>query len=247
MNSSFLPEDYLARKLARRSNIVCISLCAIVLGVICFTFFIKVQQKAVAAEANQKADAEVEDKARQIDQIALLEKQTEEQKKKAAITSQLLDPVKKSNVLAELINHMPPDLSLLSMDLKTETPRNHRAPVSALQRKGAEATAPKNPVVRRDVKLEIVGLAATDVLVAQYIKALKSHPLFATAGLITTGEKKIDSLLLREFKLAVQLNPDVTMADLTPTRKRRGMGGSPAGETVTLTPDAVTAVPVPLN
>ena len=250
MNSSFLPEDYLARKLARRSNIVCISLCAVVLCFICFAFFVKVQQKNVAVDKNQQADAEVEAKARQIDQIAQLEKQTDEQKKKAAITSQLLDPVKKSNLLAELINTMPVDLSLTDMDLKTETPKNHRAPSTSMSRRRADAAPPANTVVKQDVNLEIVGLAATDVLVSEYIGALQTHPLFATATLVTTGEKKIDDVVLRQFKLKVQVDPHLTMADLTPTRKKRGMGGSSLDEPMLLTPDAaqsVSAADLPLD
>ena len=247
MNSSFLPEDYLARKLARRSNIVCISLFVLALAVISIMFFIKVQQMNVAMSKNQDVNAEVEDKARQIDQIAKLEQQTQEQKQKAAITSTLVDPVKKSNILAELINHMPVRLSLVQLDLETKSGKSPKPARSTLARKQAEAREAKAPpkVVPREVQMELIGLAPTDVEVGDYIRSLDDHPLFEEVKLLTLEEDLIeDELTMRRFKLELQLSAEITMAELEPTRKTRSIESGRQDQGLTITPDGLTAAPI---
>lgn len=249
MNSSFLPEDYLARRLARRSNIVCVALFVVALAALAFVIFMASQQRSQARVVNQELNRQVEEKARQIDQLAELEKKTKEQKHKASLTSSLMDRIKKSNVMAELINHMPPALSLTTLEFETKKPRANARPRTRLSaaRRQAEAEAKTQPEILPDeVKLKLVGLAPTDVDVSDYMHALSNHDLFEAIHLVKSGEKQIDDVQMRQFEITLQLNPVVGMDTLEPTRKTRGIDADP-GQGVQITPDGIAAAPVVLD
>ena len=243
MNASFLPEDYLARKLARRSNIVCITLFAVVLTGVMGAYFVKYRQKIVAERENRAIVLEVEENARKIDQISQLEKRREDMMLKAEITSRLVDPVKKSNVLAELINHMPAELSLTELELETEAIKKTQRSSSAIQDKKARAKKKQQPkihVPESEVAISMVGLAPTDVQLSEYMMALNNHELFTDVGLAYSEQTKIDGAEMREFKIELKLQRGVTMADLEPTRRSRELTVDPMGDDLQIAPQGIT-------
>ena len=250
MNSSFLPEDYLARRLARRSNIVCVALFVVALAALTFMIFMTTQQRNQARTVNQELNRQVEEKARQIDQLAELEKKTKEQKHKASLTSSLMDRIKKSNVMAELINHMPPALSLTTLEFETKKVKTNARPrtrMAAARRKAEQDAQDQPQIVPDDVELKLVGLAPTDVDVSDYMHALSNHDLFEAIHLVKSGEKKVEDTQMRQFEITLRLNPVVGMDTLEPTRKTRGIDASSPNQGVQITPDGIAAAPVVLD
>lgn len=243
MNASFLPEDYLARKLARRSNIVCVSLFAVVLTGVLGAYFVKLRQLQVAAKDNTQANATLEAEAAKIDQATKLQQHHQEMMLKASITSALIDPVDKSNVLAELINHMPTSLSLTEMVLDTEIVRDAAKPQSALAKDTLKSEASKKPTIeipKTRVNIEMTGVAPTDVEVSQYMTALNNHPLFDDVMLAFSEQHNMHDTEMRKFKVNLKLARELTMAELEPTRKSRELEADPLGDKMTIAPDGVT-------
>ena len=241
-NASFLPEDYLARKLARRSNIVCITLFAVVLTGVMGAYFVKVRQKQVAAADSRQANLDVESAAAKIDQATQLQKQHQEMMLKASITSALIDPVDKSNVLAELINHMPSSLSLTELELDTKVVRNAAPPATALQKSKANTLAAKQPTIQipeTEVNISMTGVAPTDVEVSDYMSALGGHPLFHDVSLSYSEQHNVQETEMRRFKIELKLARNLTMAELEPTRKTRDLDGNPMGTELEIAPDGI--------
>ena len=240
MNSkaSFLPEDYLDRRLARRSHAVFITLFAVVLVAAVGSFVVLLSQQRAARDAYDRVVRRIQVESEQLETIKKLESQREAMLRKAAVTATLMDPVQKSNVLAELINHMPLSVSLTDMELSTETLTHQVVARSALQsarqRSEAEAEQPAPPA--RQVSLKVIGLAPSDLDVSNFMVALQGHPLFEDIELLETRQQKIDDEEVREFQIKLALDPAMTMADLEPTRRDRGLNTNPMGGQVVIQP-----------
>ncbi|MEM1098686.1 MAG: PilN domain-containing protein [Planctomycetota bacterium] len=252
MNASFLPEDYLARKMARRSNIVCVSLFAVVLTGVMATYFVKQRQLNVAADENAKANARVDAEASKIDQATKLQKQHQEMILRGAITSALVDPVDKSNVLAELINHMPASLSLTELELETQVVREKKPAASAMDRaakakerakklKKDQDETPQIEIPKTQVVMTMTGVAPTDVEISEYMSALGEHMLFDDVVLVFSEQHKLHDTRLRKFKIELEIAKGLTMAELEPTRVSRGLSHDPTGESMQITPQGAMA------
>jgi hypothetical protein len=243
-HSSFLPEDYLARKMARRSNFVCLILFALVLTGVLGTYFVKYNQQREAIKLHGDAYAKVEEKAREIDQYTELNARRKEITLKAAVTSSLRDPIKKSNLMVELINHMPPSLSLLDMELDTNKLKTAPRPTTALQKRQAntkdkkkqEDAVPEIEITPTEVIIKLTGLAPTDVEVSEYMKALSNHILFRNVHLQYAEAYKFEDAEMRRFLIELKLQEGVTMSDLEPTRWDPNAAAKAMGGKMVLTP-----------
>ncbi|MEM7577575.1 MAG: PilN domain-containing protein [Planctomycetota bacterium] len=252
MNASFLPEDYLARKMARRSNIVCVSLFAVVLTGVMATYIVKQRQVNVAADENAASNARVDAEASKIDQATKLQKQHQEMILRGAITSALVDPVDKSNVLAELINHMPASLSLTELELETEIVREKKPAASAMDRaarakervkklKEEKENTPRIEIPDTRVVMTMTGVAPTDIEISEYMSALSDHMLFDDVVLVFSEQHKLHDTQLRKFKIELALAQGLTMAELEPTRVSRELTNDPVGTDMQITPQGAMA------
>ncbi len=250
-HSSFLPEDYLAGKMARRSNFVCLILFALVLTGVLGTYFVKYKQQGDAMAKHQEANLKVEDKAREIDQYTELNARRKEITLKAAVTSSLRDPVKKSNLMVELINNMPASLSLIEFELETNKIKTAPRPTTALQKKQAsskdkkkddktgEPAVPNIEITPVEVAIKLTGLAPTDLEVSAYMKALSNHVLFRNVHLQFAETFTVDTIEMRRFLIELKLAEGVTMSDLEPTRWNPNAASKAMGGKMILTPDIV--------
>ncbi len=125
-NHSFLPEDYLDKKIARRTNVIFVSLFAVVLTAVVAADFVQRRQDAQQIEKLAEHNAQFESMQRQFEQIEELKAKEAEIKNKANVTATLKDTVLKSLVFSELINVMPATLRLTDLDLQTKAAQNDR-------------------------------------------------------------------------------------------------------------------------
>lgn len=239
--ASFLPEDYLDRRLAKRSHMVFITLFAIVLLTAVGGFVVLLSQQRAAREAYDQVARRIQVESKQLETIKKLESQREAMLRKASVTATLKDPIQKSNILAELINHMPLTLSLTDMKISTEVIETQvvvrTALAQAKQRKQAEKEAETPPPPpERVVGLRVVGLAPSDLDVSTFMVSLQAHPLFREVELLQTRLQRVDDLVMREFQMQLTLDPTMTMADLEPTRRDRGLNVNPISGTVIIEP-----------
>src|SRR5690606_38464020 len=120
--------------------------------------------------------------------------------------------VPRSIVLAELINNMPETLSLLDFELESKVTQSRPAPRTALDKAKAKAKQDAEPqieVKETEVSLRLVGVAPTDVQVAQFMTALGKAELFSDVSLAFSEAVTIDKEPLRKFRIDMQLNQNV--------------------------------------
>ncbi len=225
-NASFLPEDYLAQKAERRTNLICLTLFVVVMVAVFGAFLVTNRQWSQIRASKEYIDAQYRDAAVRIEELTELESQREQMLHKAELAAALVERVPRSVLLAELINRMPDRMSLLEFDLKstlikkireTDRPRRskRRGPRRARTRKDASIESKKIEAPRYKVELTLVGTAPTDLEVSRYMSELNAYKLLRAVTLKYSEEKEFDDRTMRKFQINLQLEPgaDVRMLD----------------------------------
>lgn len=237
---SFLPEEYLHRKAEIRSIVISFALFCIVITGIVGAFFVTNRQWATVKSRQEEINRAYAIETAKIEQLKELERQKSEMIDKAEVTTALIEKVPRSIMLAELINRMPKELTLTSLQLKStrldakpvkigarpsataSSGSANRTRGTARAQRGKTATAaaePPKPKVRPpsyEFKLEIIGLAATDDEIADYQTSLKACPLLANVELVYTSAVKVDDVPMRKFRLEAGVRNDIDARHIEP-------------------------------
>ncbi|MFI4860340.1 MAG: PilN domain-containing protein [Phycisphaerales bacterium JB063] len=215
-NSSFLPEDYLDRKIARRTNLICIALFLVMIGAIGAAFYVQGRQDDGTRTELARVNATFSERALQLRQIEQLQERKQQMIGKAKIVQQLVERVPRSIILAEMINHMPSTLSLLELELETSIVKPGARPQTAIERdrlERSEAEAEANAEVTiapREITIEVVGVAPNDNDVSVFMENLSVNPLFTGVGLEFIERHAIEGNDMRRFRIVMQLNMELT-------------------------------------
>ena len=226
-NASFLPEDYLEERAERRTNLISLVVFGVVMITVFAAFLVTNREWTQVRAAQEAINSQYQLAARQIDELTELEQQREQMLNKAELAAALVERVPRSILLAELINRMPPRLSLLEFELKSEKiraprqlPRNrrvgrHSAPKRAPTREQASAEQTKIEPPRQIVTISMVGVAPTDVEVSRFMSALTSYALLRNVTLDYSEEREMDGRMMRQFGINMKLarNADVRRAE----------------------------------
>lgn len=227
-NASFLPEDYLERRAQRRTNIFSLLLFVIVMGGVVGAFFVTDRQRTEVRSMKVAVNKQFEEAARRLEQLEQLQARKEQMIQKAKVAATLLERVPRTLVLSELINNMPKEVSLLEFTMDTKVlPKKVAA--TALDQAKADAArnarnggVPEPEVIPTEVMLNLVGVAPTDVMVAQYMSDLGKSPLFTELNLAFSEETTIDQAQMRKFRIELKVNQDVDLAKVEPLMVQRG-------------------------
>ena len=233
---SFLPEDYIERKTQRRTNIVSMTLFVVVMVIIISAFLVTDRQRVDLARQQREVNAAFEEAAKRLEQLDDLQAKKDEMIRKAQVTAVLVERLPRSLLLAELINNMPATLSLLDLELETKTRRQPRRAKTALdaakqKKQGAAKNQkvnlkPEAPVT--DASLQLIGVAPTDVQVAQYMTALSRSDMFDDVNLAFSEEIHVlDNQVMRKFRIDLKLNQDVDTQKMEPKLVQRKLEKSP--------------------
>ncbi|MEM0913090.1 MAG: PilN domain-containing protein [Planctomycetota bacterium] len=249
---SFLPEDYLERRAARRTNMIALTLFVVVMVVVVGAWFVTDRQRREVLAEREEVARQFEEEAKKLEQLDELREQKIEMERKAEIAAVLIERLQRSVVLAELINNMPATVSWLSFELETKTLRRAQAPSTALaraqQRNAAKAAAAQQAVARPPEtrsSIELVGIAPTDVQVAEFISALSAHPAFANVSLQYSEQSTVQDAELRKFQVEMILRSDIADQDLQPARVPRTLKLDPMAETIQIDEDGRLILPEP--
>jgi hypothetical protein len=245
-NTSFLPEDYIEKRSQRRTNLLCVSLFVVVMAGIVSAYFVQDRQWNDVSRLQARINARFEEAAKRIEQLDELQARKEQMVQKARVTSALIEPVPRTLILSELINNMPATLSLLEFNLDTRvvpqrvtaTTALDKAKQEAKARKadsllgGAGGGAPAEPEVPpTEVSVQVVGVAPTDVQVAQFMTALGRCALFSDLSLAFSEEVVIDEHTMRKFRVEMKVNQDLDVQQVEPTRVER-LAQNPMANTI---------------
>jgi len=229
-NINFVPDDYVQSNESRRANLMCLILFSVVMAALGGSFVtIKIRQRACGAEESL-VNAKMTRLETSIKQFEELQTKRQEMMRTALTTAELLEPVPRSVLLASLTNSLPAGVSLTKFDMiqkeeKSRGPQN-RAPKSKYEAAQAKASAePASPASVENacsVRMDIEGIAPSDLQVAAYIEHLGDSILLEDVVLVESKEKKIEDAVFRQFKLTAMLNREIhlTKEDIDEIRSK---------------------------
>ncbi len=241
---NLLPDDYLERRMQRRSNIVCVILFVVVMAGVMSAAGICEQNTRETESIRDDVNSKYAQAAKLLVQMQQLEAKKHEGLRKAKATASLLERIPRSYMLGLIAQSLPEHTALTEILLKSKrkvvkqskTPAQMGSKFSAAQRK-MQSQKPI-PLV---MTMEVTGLAATDVLVGDFIKNLLQSPLLAAVNLDYSQEKKLHpkgkgkdkpEIRVREFKIILELKSDMDVIDLIdsksadPAQVSKAFGGS---------------------
>lgn len=251
-NTSFLPEDYVEKKSQRRTNLISISLFVVVMGGIVGAFVVTDRQRVEVAKLQQEINTDFEEAAKRLEQLNDLQSRKQEMMRKARITAMLIERLPRSLILADLINQMPTTLSLLELELQTKVVKvNSRSSLatSALEKakqKQQEKSGHDEQALppSSDVSVRLVGVAPTDVQVAQFMTALGRSSMFVDVNLAFSEEVKMaQDQLMRKFRIDMKLSNEVTAEDIEPKLVQRNLKQDPMSNTIQINANGQLVIP----
>ena len=214
-NINFVPDDYVQSNESRRANLMCLVLFCVVMAGLAGSFVtIKIRQRACRAQevlVNAKM-AKMEESIRKFEELQIKRK---EMMRTALTTAELLEPVPRSVLLASLTNNLPPGVSLVKLDMvQKEAPKSAADRLKnkydpAPDKAGADSGAKLSQEKALETRMEIEGIAPSDLQVASYIEHLSGSVLLDNVALVESKEKKIDDTVYRQFKLTAMLSREV--------------------------------------
>ena len=224
VNINFVPDDYAQSNESRRTNFIYLVLLVVVMIALGGSFVsIKLRQRAcyTSEEVINTRMTEIKESIKQFEE---LQTRKREMMKTALTTSELLEPVPRSILLASLTNNLPEGVSLSDVDLiqkqskqntttaaaksKFQSAQSHKANGSK-QTAQAKNKAPENPEKLLETHIDIGGLAPSDLQVASYIEQLSHSSLLDNVALVESKEFKIEDNTLRQFKLSAMLRKNI--------------------------------------
>ncbi len=246
-DSSFLPEDYIARKNEVRVNTLGLLLFVIVTVGVLFAFFITARQWNDVKRYQQVINVQYTQAAKDIEQLKVLEGQKTELLGKAELTTGLIERVPRSILLAELINRMPQRMTMLTLEVKStrldkDTRRRARgAPAPAvvepkaaagtsMSRRSRNAPAskpaeeeakPEFMAPRFETKVILIGVAPTHQDVARYVAALHQCVLLSNIELIFSENTVLMEREMSKFRIEMLLRQDADARDFQPLETPR--------------------------
>ncbi|MEM7230333.1 MAG: PilN domain-containing protein, partial [Planctomycetota bacterium] len=173
----------------------------------------------------------------EIESLKVLESQREQMLDKAELAAALVERVPRSILLAEIINRMPPRLSMLMFELNSEeikvVPSVTAAATGKLNKPGGptrmktaeemrdELTAVQAPKYHVDIVL--VGVATTDIEVSTFMHELNNYDLLSTVRLEYSEEQEIEGRTMRQFKIKMSIEDDADVRHSKPTSIKKNM------------------------
>lgn len=226
--NSFLPEDYLAKRAEKRTNMICLALFAVVMAAVFGAFLVTNQQWTQVKSAQAMINTNYQDAGKQIQELSELEKQRDDMLNKAELAAALVERVPRSILLAELINRMPPQLGVLEFDLRSDRRQPQQQTVQrtgnqrisganrAQTREQANETVNKVEAPQYNVTVAMVGVAPTDLEVSRYMAELNAYPLLRDVTLVYSEEKEIEGRRMRQFRISMSLANDADVRKVEP-------------------------------
>ena len=228
VNINFVPDDYAQSNESRRTNLIYLVLFAVVMTALGGSFVsIKIRQRACRT-SEELINARMTEIQEAIKQFEELQAKKREMMETALTTAELLEPVPRSILLASLTNNLPPGVSLSQVNLIQKQTKRSTAAANTSKYKAAQAqktvsqsngsqqaskaqnSESENPEKLLETHIDIVGIAPSDLQVANYIERLSNSSLLDNVALVESKEYKLlDSSTLRQFKLSAMLRKNI--------------------------------------
>ena len=239
---SFLPEEYVRERAESRANVLALLLFGTVLFAVVAAFFVTNRAWASVRERQADINAQYAEQTKKIELLQQLEKQKTAMLERAEVTAALIERVPRSILLAEVINRMPPGLTLTDFNLsgkriqevvKADKAGNKKSLSS--KPKGEAEPPPKPRPPRMEFAVQIAGLSPGDESVADFHAALKDCGLLDKVDLISSQETVVDGQSMRKFRIEGQIRPGADARSIEPLKIARA--GGPMGPSARSAPE----------
>jgi len=221
-SSSFLPEDYIARKTETRVNVLILALFALVLGGVVAAFVVTNRHWKDIRARQQNVNEQWTVEGQKMDELKKLEDQRAQMMEKAQITAALVERVPRWAVLGEVALRRPADMRFDVLTIKSTRTEPVAAPVvkgappapvlKNLTDKITGATpTPEKPKVKAatfSYLLTIDGSTAKNTDVADFLASVKASPIFTNVELGFIRETKEKDRELRKFEILAQVTSE---------------------------------------
>ena len=245
---NLLPDDYMLRRNQKRANMLCVIMFGVVMAGVAAAALVSEQSVRHTKSVLARVNADYNDASKVLAEVQRLRVTKRHMTTKAKATAALLEKVPRSYVLATVARALPEHSSLLQVDLKpgqvkkaaaaTKGTKFDKVKKSKAKGKKKATAADKAADAARRAQapsiLEVTGLAATDVEVANFISTLNDNPLMASVDINYTQDAVIKSahegageLQAREFRVTMKLKPNVDVIDLMEERPAVKTAGTP--------------------
>ena len=229
-NINFVPDDYVQNTESSRTNLLYLVLFGVVMIALCGSFMtIKIRQRACGVK-EQIVNTKMGKIQEAIKKFEELQTKRGEMMRTALTTSQLIEPVPRSVLLASMTNNLPQGVSLLKLGLLQKESARGLQPAStskyqSKQAKKAAANAQQVSQELLETHIDIEGVAPSDLQVAEYIGRLGNSSLLDNVALVESKEHEVkDGTTFRRFKLTAMLQKEVhlTREDVQKIRDEAG-------------------------
>ncbi len=240
-NTSFLPQDYLERKLAVRTNVICLTLFGVVLTGVVAAWLVQGRQLDEVRDLQASTDARFEQAATLIEQVDQLRGKKAQMIAKAEVTATLVERTPRNLILSQIVNAMPPTVSFQDLKLETRVLPTATRPRTSMQRARLEQAAAEEPEdlapAPTQTTVLLTGYAPTDIEVSEASTHLAMHPLFQSAEIKSTEEVRVEGLSMRSFQILITIDPDAEAAQIEPRLVARDPKQNPMGKELNIDPD----------
>lgn len=214
---SFLPSDYLSNKTKKRTNRFCSALLlAVIVGTGGAYVWAKNSLDKLTAE-HAAVTKQFNEEAERIKRLDELRRQSESILRRAKLADALIEKMPRSEILADIKRAMPEGVALLEFSLDSKQRVKPKASVlQALSEKNAAknkntrepaAPPPEPEPPEYDQTVKLVGVAYTDVHVAQFITNLNADPGFGEVTLLLSKQYEYLKENVRRFEIEFRLVP----------------------------------------
>lgn len=252
-NTSFLPEDYIERRIQRRTSLFSLALFVAVMGGVIAAYMVTDRQRAEARAKLEEVNTRYAEAARRIEQLEHLQQNRTRMMQKAKVTAALVERVPRPLIFSELINNMPVSMSWLEMELATRVSAPKIVPQTAIDKakldaaraKEALTLGPEVEIKPTESSIQVVGVGPTDVQVAQFMTSLGKSPIFRDVNLAYSEEISIDGQTMRKFRIEMMLQPQIDVQTLEPLMVKRELKQNPMANGLHIEGGKVLSTPDP--
>lgn len=217
---SFLPEDYLEKRVERRTNLFALTLFSVVTVGVIGAFLVTNRQWNDVRRYQQAINVRYSKAAQEIEQLKTLEEQKAQLLAKAELTTALIERVPRSILLAELINRMPEDITLLELEVLSKRIATSGASTgmsaSAKAVSGAQtsrtnpkaagaAPDPKTMTPTFQTRVVLVGVTSTHNNVARFTAGLQECQLLTNVEIVFSERTLIKNRELNKFRIEADI------------------------------------------
>ena len=219
----FLPEWYQVRQQRRQGYVAFIWLGGVLLGLMCMSFYLGYSQVRQCRADIQQLQAKRTAVNEQLVKIDKMRSVRDDLTRKSAIAEKLHNRPDVIHVLGRLVELLPPEINLVDLEMVAQVPPAAAVavePATGPRRVTGAAAEPSAADGSNDektnYKLKILGVAAVDASIGNFIARLVASDSFVNVQMVYSRDVKRSGRLMRQFELTCQIPDEWQMSASLP-------------------------------